>query len=78
MSIFEQIKNIGNNILSKIYGQKMQVGVVVAPQGEPIPTFPEIKVIPPKIEYGLGEAKTDLTPYLLIGGVVLVVLILAK
>lgn len=76
MSIFEQIKGIGNKILSKIYGQKMRVGIVVAGEKEVLPSvLPEVTVTPRTI---YQKAKADYTPYLVIGGIVIAVILITR
>jgi len=76
MSIIEQIKGIGNTILSKIYGQKMRVGIVVAGEKEILPSvLPEVKVTPRTIYQG---AKVDYTPYLVVGGILIAVVLITR
>lgn len=67
-----------NKFISKIYGQTVKLGLAVYPAEKPPPTIiPEVTVTPPRVyEYGKEKA-IDYVPYLIIGGIV-VVLILAS
>jgi len=80
VSIWKTIGKAGeviNSTISKIYGQKVKLGVIVAPAEEKLPgILPKISITAPK-PYGVEE-KLDYTPYLVIGGLVLGIVLLAR
>lgn len=68
-----------NAFISKIYGQTVRLGLAVYPaEKPPPPIIPEVTITPPKVyEYGKEKA-IDYAPYLIIGGVVVVLILISR
>ena len=68
-----------NKFISKIYGQPVKLGAVVYPAEKPPPSpIPEVTITPGKVyEYGKEKA-IDYTPYLIIGGIVVGIILISR
>jgi len=81
MTIFEKIASVAttayssaNKLISKIYGQPVKLGAIVVPEKTKLPAIlPEYEV---RVK---GQEKPiDWTPYLIVGGVILVIVLISK
>jgi len=79
MNIFGRILQGTNKLLSIAYDQKVKLGLIVAKEEEKLPpVLPKISVTAPKVVFGEGKAKVNYTPYLIVGGVVIGIILLTR
>lgn len=66
-----------NSVISKIYGQKVNLGLAVVPEEVKLPSIiPKIQILPG----GMVTAKEEInyTPYLIVGGVIILLILVLR